>query len=338
MQTMGEREKQTLIGAFVLGALVLLVAGVALFGSGRYFTSYKKAVLFFSGSVKGLNVGSAVMFEGVKIGSVSDIRLIADLDDMTLEIPVIIEIDPGKIARVGSDTHADYLEALIAKGLRAQLQMQSMVTGQLVINLGFYPDTPAPKPREDEIEEQYTFDYPEIPTVPSTSQALQQMLEGLPVRDMIERTQSVLIGLDRMVNSPELSSTLIDLQRTLAEMRRVLQTLNRDLPPLAGDARQTLASANAAIGHADRWLADNRDVGQEVATDLATTLTELRTLFATTRQTLETVKDKVADERISYQLQGALREVAEAARSLRLLSDYLERHPEALLRGRPQGG
>lgn len=335
---MSDRNKLALIGIFVLGALALLVGGVVLFGSGRYFTNYKKAIMYFEGSVKGLNVGSPVMAEGVKIGTVSDIRLIADVEDLSLQIPVIVAIDSQKFSTVGTySSDRDYIDALIAKGLRAQLQMQSMVTGQLVVNLGFYPGTSVRIPDKIQRKSSLFFDYPEIPTIPSTAQALQLMLDGLPMRDILEKVQSILTGLDLLVNSPELAGSVVELNKALVEMRELIKNLNRDVPPLAQDARQSFISASGVLGRADKWLIENRDVARAAAADLAQTTAQLRKTLETTEQTMEAVKSKVADERTIYQLQTALREVGEAARSLRQLSDYLERHPEAILRGRTKG-
>lgn len=327
---MVERKKQALIGIFVLGALALLVIGVVLFGSGRYFTNYTKAVMYFDGSVKGLNIGSPVMAEGVKIGSVSDIRLVADVEDMSLKIPVIVDIDSEKFSAIGTfSLDKDYIDALIAKGLRAQLQTQSMVTGQLIINLGFYPESKINLRKKKRAKSLLFFDfgdYPEIPTITSNSQALQMMIEGLPVKDLLDTAQSALNGVDRLVNSPELAGSIIEFNKTMVEMRTLINHLNRDLPPLAQNANQSFVAATGVIGRTDKWLID-----------LEKTTSQMRKTLETTEKTMAAVKSTVADERTLYQLQNTLREVGEAARSLRQLGDYLERHPEAILRGRSGG-
>lgn len=337
---MVERKKQAMIGVFVLGALTLLVVGVSLFGSGRYFTKYTKAIMYFDGSVKGLNIGSPVMAEGVKVGTVNDIRLVADVEGLSLKIPVIVDIDTKRFSTIGTIfSDKEYIDELIAKGLRAQLQTQSMVTGQLIINLGFYPESKyklQPKKRAKSLLF-FDFDYPEIPTISSNSQALQQMIEGLPVRDLLDTTQSALSGIDRLVNSPELAGSVIELNKTLVEMRELIKNLNRDLPPLAQNANQSFVAATGVIGRTDKWLVDNRDVVKSIATDLEKTTAQMRKTLETTEKTMAAVKSTVADERTLYQLQNALREVSEAARSLRQLGDYLERHPEAIIRGRSEG-
>src|SRR5512143_1986566 len=94
---MSKKANKTLIGAFVVGAIALIIAGVVIFGSGKLFAPVRKFVMVFAGSVKGLNVGSAVIFRGVKIGAVTDIQLRVDPKNMTAVIPVYVEIDPRKI-------------------------------------------------------------------------------------------------------------------------------------------------------------------------------------------------------------------------------------------------
>jgi paraquat-inducible protein B len=141
-----------------------------------------------------------------------------------------------------------------------------------------------------------------------------------------------------LVNSPELAGSVLELNKTLVEMHVLIKNLNRDVPPLAQNANQSFIAATGMIGRADKWLVDNRDVVKSVASDLEKTTLQLRKTLETTEKTMAGVKSTVADERTLYQLQNTLREVGEAARSLRQLGDYLERHPEAIFRGRPEGG
>lgn len=137
---MSKEANKTLIGAFVVGAVFLLVAAVLIFGSGKFFRKTYKAVMFFEGSIKGLNVGSPVMFRGVKVGTVTDINLILYAKDLSMRTTVIAEFDPERWTLVGGERgDVKRLQLVIDRGLRAQLQMQSFVTGQLMIALDFFP-------------------------------------------------------------------------------------------------------------------------------------------------------------------------------------------------------
>jgi len=270
-EIMSKQANKTVIGAFVVGAVALAVTGVLIFGSGKFLSKMEPYVMYFDGSVKGLNIGSAVMFRGVKIGSVTDIALRADPNDLTVKIPVFIEVDPERFERVGEKRRRraqEQIRILIARGLRAQLQMQSMVTGQLMIDLDFHPDKPAKLVGADT-------KYPELPTIKTGLQRLSQTIQSLPIHDMVNNLTSAIKGIERAVNSPEIGEGMKNINETLQDIQRLAESL-------------------------DRSIAENSE--------------------------------------LPYQLTKAMEEVSTAARSVRVLADYLEQHPDALLRGKAGPG
>ncbi len=91
---MNAKANKTLIGAFIIGALALAVAGIILFSSVGYFSQRPEYVMYFEGSVKGLYEGAPVVFRGVRIGSVKNISLHFDPDDASVRIPVQVQLDP----------------------------------------------------------------------------------------------------------------------------------------------------------------------------------------------------------------------------------------------------
>ena len=99
---MNKKMSPAMIGAFVLGAVALIVIAILVFGSGRLFRQTRTFVLYFDSSVNGLRVGAPVKLKGVEIGSVKDIRLLVGQGTAGDEIPVIIEIDLKKLTRRGS--------------------------------------------------------------------------------------------------------------------------------------------------------------------------------------------------------------------------------------------
>ena len=161
---MARQARKTLIGAFVVGAVALAAVAIVVFGSGRFFQKRFTFVMFFSGSITGLSVGSPVEFRGVRVGQVTKIAAVLDPKTLSIAIPVYVEIDPKSLIISGSEdaasvfsTHTLY-EPLLEKGLKAQLDIESFITRQLYINMDFYPDRPTKllglDPR-----------YPEIPTI-----------------------------------------------------------------------------------------------------------------------------------------------------------------------------
>ena len=142
---MNGKASKTLIGAFVVGAVILIVAGLMVFGGGKFMKKTQEFVCFFEGSVKGLSVGAPVLVGGVKIGSVKSVSIEYNPKTLAFYVPVIIEAQLDKIRLIkGKRIPMDeMLPRLIKRGLRAQLTMGSLITGQLIIELDYHPDTPA---------------------------------------------------------------------------------------------------------------------------------------------------------------------------------------------------
>src|SRR5215472_7447567 len=169
---MARKSSTKIIGAFVLGALVLVIAGILTFGSGDFLTSKDKAVLFFPGSLGGLDVGAPVTFRGIAVGSVTKIAIHYDIQRQNLLIPVFIEVDPQKFEIVRGARNENNIGELVQRGLRAQLQVQSLVTGQMSVNLEFYPDTPIRLVNTDVGVQQ-------LPTIPSSTEVLKASVTGM---------------------------------------------------------------------------------------------------------------------------------------------------------------
>src|SRR5512135_2175768 len=122
---MAKQASRMMIGGFVVLAVIIMAASLVVFGSGKFFKKTNKYVLYFDESVKGLNVGAPVLFQGVPVGSVTSIILEADIEKMKTRIPILIEIEPDRFrVPAGERDYHKVAERLIEKGLRAQLVMQ----------------------------------------------------------------------------------------------------------------------------------------------------------------------------------------------------------------------
>ena len=225
---------KTLIGAFVVGAVVLIVAGVLIFGSGQFMKKTNRYVLFFQGSVKGLNVGASVLFRGVKIGSVQSITLEADAKNLVIYIPVIVEIEPDRIHVVHGVRNApENMAGLLKKGLRAQLTSGSFVTGQLLIELEFHPDAPLKLVGLNK-------HYPEIPTIPSTFDLFFDKLKDLNIDKIVTELLSAIGALEKVLSSPEIPETLHSLKMTVDEARNLVKKLGSKVDPMVNGINETV--------------------------------------------------------------------------------------------------
>ena len=197
---MARRANPALIGAFVVGAVALAVVGLVVFGGGRVFRLTKPMVAYFDESVKGVAIGAPVTFQGVKIGAVTDVRVVVDPVAMKTSTPVFFEIDADRITQKTGEKvmfrkDLSGYKALVERGLRAQLETQSFVTGQVGISLEFHPGAPL---RLTGLSPDLT----EMPTLPSELQRLTDTLQKLPVAEIMASARETLDGVRSLVKSP----------------------------------------------------------------------------------------------------------------------------------------
>ena len=321
---MAKQANRKLIGGFVVIAVGILAASVVIFGSGDLFKEKREYVMYFEGSVKGLSVGSPVLFNGVQVGVVKRIVIRSYLKERKTYIPVFIEIYPENFQIVGDGVNVEdwkrnwrqNLPQLIKLGLRAQMVSQSLITGQLAIEIGAHPDSPVVLQHLDK-------NYPEIPTIPSTVQRLSKALEKVDLEEMDRRLQSILAGLDKLVNNPKLAASMTELEGLLKDARSAVGQLNAKIGPLTENLNGTLSDARKLLN---------------------TTEGELKPLADNVNKTLEDFSklardaDTILDPSLAYELENTLTSLSEAARSLQLLSEYLKRHPDSLLKGKDGSG
>jgi paraquat-inducible protein B len=345
------------IGIFVIGAVVLIVGGLVFFGPGGFFTETSRYVIYFESSVKGLNVGSPVRFRGVRIGQVREISIRVRPADLEFYIPVVIELDPKKIRAEGSELGLfetlktsvqaeDPILPLIAEGLRAQLQLDSLVTGQLFVNLDMVPESPASKV-------DLPSDYPQIPAISSSLAELTKTFEDLPWQQLVDKLMQSADGVQRLFNSSHLHNAVEQFDTTTALLNELLvemnagipalmvnveETLNRSQKTLTGiddnidtafkNIQQSLASARltlAAIEQRVDPLAESFDRGMVAFTEASDKVTA----------TMNQVDSLTAENSpLLQQFSITMQELNRTLRSLRTLVDEIERNPQILLRGR----
>lgn len=334
---MSKKTNPTLIGAFVIGALMLIAAGVAVFGGAQLFVERNLYVAYFEEGTKGLRVGSNVLMNGVRIGHVSEISLLVDstsyetITRVTLEIfpDTFIQTRNGEVVGEGMQVNLTHDQLIFDAGLRANLDVESYVTGQLLVELALRPDTPAILRGAEPA-------HPEIPTMRSNIQQLldnvrdwvAEARENIDLAELSKRVDSILQGLDELSNSP-------DLRTSLAAIGSIVNS--EDARELAGTLRSALDDVSNAARDASKLF---RGAG----TDIDTLVQELRPVLVRLDEALQEAEQTLAAAREALQgdsdqvlqLEATLLEIERATRAMREFFDYLERNPESLLKGRQQ--
>lgn len=310
-----------LVGVFVIGGISLAVAALVLFSAQDFFEPKRKFVAYFQQSVNGLNVGAAVSFRGIPIGKVTDIRGIYDPETGYMMPRVMLEIHPEKMKNaVVEEGEYTLFPLLVQKGMRASLKSSSFLTGQLYISLDFYPDVPVRQLGSADEE------YPEMPTIDSGLDKALEKLSELPIREVLAGVTRTLTAVEVLLTNPNFEAALSALPLLMADADTVLVDLhrfvNRDLTNLARGASEALASVSGSVKTLSTAITDE-------------TLPQFNSVLVELEKSLQLAQQRLAqDDPLWYELFSTLREVGSAARSMRELADYLEEHPESLLKGK----
>lgn len=317
---MTQKAYKTLVGAFVIGGIALFTAGIILLGGSRLFTDSLEYTLYFDGSVSGLSIGAPVVFRGVPMGNVTQISLVANAKDSNITIPVTIHIEEKSFIRSSGGALSEYAQAeiirrMVEKGLRARLQLGSLITGQYRIELDFFPNTPMVFKSSDPNSE--------IPTIPSPIDTLQRTLARLPIDQIADSLTSILSNLNQAVGNGQIEAAISAFSDSFKALKNLLEE---------GEIKNALESS---LAHMD-------DATRAIQAQLPSTLTTFRQAMASIAKAADKIGrvSDSADDALGKDsptmndLRRMLREAAQAARALRNFADMLERNPEALLKGR----
>jgi len=315
------------VGTFILSALAIGVAIILFFGGSRLFVHHIRLVAFFEGSVAGLQIGAPVTFRGVRIGLVRQISVRLTSGNAVVHIPVILELDPHKIAWQDGpliEATAHYRQ-LVDSGLRAELQLQSLITGEMNVNLDFRPGSPAhivggvPE-------------LPEIPTVPSDYERLRENLLQLQLRNLTDSAEHALNAIQQL--STHLDKVIDPLtgsvRRTADTATRTLQTVDSAIQRVQRDASSALHGVTALTDDARRQINSRGD-------DLGRAIARVDDTARKAGTLIDSLNELTAPRsQLRGDLESAARDLAATAGSLRNFSQALERDPSALLTGATQ--
>jgi paraquat-inducible protein B len=319
---MARRPNPAAVGLFVVASVIMSVAAVLVFGSRRFFRTHYDFVCFFQGDLNGLKIGAPVKFRGVPIGAVTSIRLGLAPEEgavrtgvIGIHLPVVFELDENQLVSKGITVgmlEPAMLDQLIKQGLRAQLQVESILTGLLFIDIDLHPGTPM-----NLVLDPNNRKYQEIPTVPTTIEQVQQgamralsELDRIDFAGMAHSIRDASDSIKDFARSQSLKDSINsltvaagNLSKASIAIRDAANNVNTKIDPLAASLKKTSDDVDQAIGQVKATLGD-------VHTTIA------------------------PDSPVTYQLTATLKEMSEASRSLRELTDYLQRNPSALVRGK----
>ena len=334
------------VGLFTLAGLALLALAVVVVG-GRWLAASERALMRFENSVFGLQVGAPVVFRGVRLGQVGAIGLAPTVDD-AVAIPVTVEFDRALLRDLLGTDHPpeSAVAALVARGLVARLAMQSLLTGQLYVDLDLDAAraaapaglASAPGPRH----ESALAGLPVIPTAPTRLQTLQAQLAGLDLAQVGRDLAAVATLSRRLLEGPDAARVLARTADAAQALERLVLRLEREVAPLSQSARGVLAEsqrAMQALGQGARQVAQAASQAQQQVQALGEAgvpmAAEVQRSAAELGRAAAALREAAAeDSALRLHADRALQDVARAARALRELGALTERHPDALLRGR----
>jgi len=334
---MSKQANPTLIGAFVLGAVALAVVTTLLLAGGTWFSKRQQHVLYFEGAAQGLQVGAPVVFLGVKVGTVKQIQLGVDEKSHRFLVPVIIEIEPPIVRTRGVEpvdlSDRATVRQLVQSGLRGQLRMQSLLTGQLYVDLDFHPDKPPHYVALDP-------DLSEIPTIRTTVEELKAKLEGFAIDKFMADVAAISNAINKLMSDPATQELPQRLNATLRHLESLAARLDVQSKPILKEVGDDLTEMRKALEGAQAALAKVETAADRVGSlaspdsqmvrnmlrasdELANAAASLRSLTAQDSPTVQNMN-------------AALKEISRAADALRLLAETLEQQPDAIYRGKRQ--
>lgn len=336
---MRTRVSPTLVGIFVLGAIVIAIIGIMSFGGINFFSKPQRFIVYFDETTHGLDLGSPVKLRGVRVGRVVNMNVVYDETTNESVVAVVCEFSRN-IIRDGygalfNVSDRKRLQSMVDHGLHAMLGVQGLATGLLYVELDFHAPSEFTGSAAPLLVKSAGNDYLVVPAMPSAISALQANITELladvkrmnlpelsrEIQGLVKDTRRQVNNLDlaglnneliragksvsALAESAEVRQMFTDMSSAITEFRRTLARLDRTLDPLGGRLDNTLADAQSALN-------------------------KLAAAADSARRFVD------AQDGLGEEATRALRQISDAAVSLQRLLDYLERNPSAILSGRRQ--
>lgn len=311
------------IGAFISGAIVLAFFAMLFFSGGRLFAQKEPVVMYFGGSVQGLQVGAPVKLKGVIIGEITDIRISFQESAASVFTTVAADLVLNRVTAKGRAAGTQFLTEAIDNGLRAQLNFQSLLTGLLYVELDFHPDVEAQM-------KGIASDATEIPTMATNFEQLSAKFQNINIESLVSNINTLAVRVTALVESGQIESTFEGAQRTLSSIEAAANNLNREL-------KATSDELNAGLQDTRRLVNRLNQEVPNISNDLQTSLEQLNQSLLSFDQAAKNIDHTFSEDSIVLnRLDRSLQDVSRAARALRQLSESLDAEPDALWRGREE--
>ena len=319
------------IGAFIFGALLLTFLALLFFSGGRIFAQKQSVLMYFEGSVQGLQIGAPIKLKGVVLGEISDIQI--NFQSLSKQsggdegssqaavTTVVADLLLKRISNSGIEASDEFLTEAVDNGLRAQLNYQSFLTGLLYVELDFHPESPAKRYA-------YQDALVEIPTMATEFEQISKKFQNINLEDLVSNLNSMVGRINALLASGEIERTLVSANNTLASIEKAAGGLDQEVTTLSRDLSQTLAQADQLIGQLNKSA-------PEIVASLDQSLLRLNNSLAN----VETAAGQMAytfseDGQTVNKMNTALDDVRRAALALQTLSETLDQNPDAIWRGR----
>lgn len=325
------QQKSFAIGAFIVGAILLVFIALLFFSGGQLFSPKERVVMYFEESVQGLQIGAPIKLKGVVLGEITDIQINFPSDDTNggdnngngknIATTVTADLALQRISRKGITVDRDFFEDAINKGLRAQLNYQSFLTGLLYVELDFFPGT---TPKLYNLQNKYL----EIPTASTAFEEISKNLQEMNIKGLIDNLDKLAVQINKIAHSGAIEQTLGSVKSAADSVALTSNTLNQEVTVLSKNLNRTSTELN-------QLLVTLNQQAPALAGNINTSLMELQKSLAQFSKAAEGINQSFSEDApLVNQLTTTLEDVSRSTKAFRSLSETLEQQPEALLRGK----
>lgn len=325
------QKKSFAIGAFIVGAILLVFIALLFFSGGQLFSHKERVVMYFEESVQGLQIGAPIKLKGVVLGEITDIQINFPSDynnsdegsgsSNNIATTVTADLALQRINRKGITVDRDFFEDAIGKGLRAQLNYQSFLTGLLYVELDFFPGT---TPKRYNLQD----DYLEIPTASTAFEEISKNLQEMNIKSLIDNLDTLAISLNKIAASGAIEQTLGSVKDAADSIALTSSTLNQEVALISKNIHHTSTELNQLL------LTLNQQA-PVLAGNINNSLMELQKSLTQFSKAAEGINQSFSEDApLVNQLTSTLEDISRSANAFRSLSETLEQQPEALLRGK----